>query len=475
VRGRWLACTVLVAAIVVCPDRADACYPTFTYVQPTNVELVARSPVIVVAKATAERDNPGGDLPRIELEVTRVIRGTGLAVGDTVAVDGSTKQYLGASKTKTDFSTARKGAYAGACVAYDYELGAHFLLLLEPDAAGWRTGRAPFTRVNEEVDPKGDAWTTAVTAYARIADLATAEARRRAIDELVAAGTAKGASAADKAIAADVVAHLAAPTPDKPLADLQSMYDTRTGEVRDHALISMAVRGDAEARPLFAGLVTELAAGKTAVKSNIAQLAIAAYYEQVADRDAFAALAIYYAGLPSDDRTLLSQLMVQRAEDADRELMERALAGANDREATRLATWFLDHPSTAATAEVVKRIGGAYGQHHELARTLAGMGDKHVIKWAKATVAAKTNTGYDRAVAIDAIAVSPRKDADALARKIIKAGGDDLRTLINGYGYARHGRVEARLEQIGAKRGLSAEARRSLSHTRDFRKANRSP
>ena len=63
-----------------------------------------------------------------------------------------TLEFAGRSAGET-FEQARPGAFAGACIAYDYRLGGRYLLFLgKRPSAGWRVQGPPFTRVNEEVD-----------------------------------------------------------------------------------------------------------------------------------------------------------------------------------------------------------------------------------------------------------------------------------------------------------------------------------
>src|SRR5215207_6047458 len=149
---RWL---FVVVALVCALDRpADACTPTFTYLPPSNFELVASTPRIVIAKAVGEvkPKNQDEDDFFIDLDVTSVLKGPG-KVGERVRVSGSTMRYLGAS-AKDDFSRPRKGAFVGSCTAWDYKLGKHYLLLLTEWRGEWHTRGEPFTRVNEEVEPK---------------------------------------------------------------------------------------------------------------------------------------------------------------------------------------------------------------------------------------------------------------------------------------------------------------------------------
>jgi hypothetical protein len=452
-------------AVVAGAERADACSMARTYIAPTNYELVAETPDAVVAYAASATAD------EIEMQVVTVLRGTTYAVGDKVKVSGSTKKYYGAAADKLDFSKARPGTYAGSCTAYDYKVGHYFLLLLtkwngRPVVAGHA-----FTRVNEEVDAKNDPWTTAVKEYARIAGLATPEARAKAFAALIAKGKKKKASKLDKAIAADVAAHLATPTPYKKFAELEPLYKAATGAAKGEALIAIGSGADPAAKDFMLGVTKDLVADAAPVDREIELEALSEYYDTIVDRDALAALAGYYVKLGSaykDERWSLMWLLIHHADDTHQKLMEQALDGADPEEAGRLCEWFVAHPSKYATAEIKRRTEGKYAEHDELTRALAGLGDADVVTWAKGKLAGKKDDSTWLAVYV--IAASPTKDADAIADKLIKAGGENLVTLIQGYNKARHANVAARLAQIQAKKDLSDDARKWLQQTIDERK-----
>ena len=449
-----------IAAIATMYGPAEACSVGSTFMPPTNVELVASTPAIVVARATAENGR------QVELTVTRVIKGA-LKIGDSVRVNGSTQRYFGASKPD-DFSRARKGAYAGSCTAWDYKRGKHFLLFLEHARGDWRTRGVPFTRVNEEVDAGGDPWTTAVIAYTRFAGLPAA-ARQQALAALVARGTRANATAADKAIAADVQHHLATPTPFKSFAELDAMYRVATPDQRHRIALAIGVGGDRAARAFMKNLVAAVRAGTSTIDRRIALDAIAAYYVKVSDPPVLSQIAELYVALGTktkQERWDLMWLLIKRADARQQHAMERALAGADDEEAGRLVEWFAKSPSAVALRDVKRRVGRDYAKKWQLAIGLAALGDPGVLAWAKQQLAAPVHD--DRWIALYAIAVSPRADADALVPGIIARGGEDLESLIQGYEKAHHLRVDVRLRELAARK-LEPEARKWLDRTQKAR------
>jgi hypothetical protein len=450
---------LLVLVVLASLDRpADACSVVSTFIPPTNVELVATTPAIVVAKATRAVQGRDLDEHAIELTITRVIKGP-LKIRTTVRVRGSTMKYRGASKPD-DFSRARPGAYTGSCTAWDYKLGKHYLLFLEQYRGRWNTRGTPFTRVNEEVAPKGDAWTAVVTEYARITALPDPAARRKALDALAARG--------GKAVAADVQHHLAAATPYKSFAELDAMYRAAaTPQERNRIALAIGVGGDRAARAFMKDLVASLRAGTATIDRHIALDAIGAYYLKVSDPPVLGQIAELYVALGTaakQARWDVMWLLIKRADASHQNVMERALAGADDEEAGRLVAWFVTSPSENARKEVRRRLGRDYSGKYELTLGLAGMGDKDVLAWAKQELA-KPAAEW---VALYAIAMSPLPEADALVPAIIARGGTNLVTLIQGYEKAHHPRAEVRLREL-AQRKLEPEAQKWLARTREAR------
>jgi hypothetical protein len=460
---------LVLAAIVFALDRpADACSPGPGFMPPTNYELAATSKRIVIAKAVgANKAKDLGD-SGIEVEVTAVLKGTG-KVGEKLPVRGSTIGYMGASP-KNDFSRARKGAYAGSCTAYDYKLGRHYLLFLVEDEDKWDTRGDPFTRVNEEVDPKDDPWTIAVKKYIEIAALPKLADRRKAFEALIARGKQAKATATDKAISDDIATHIARPTPYKSFAELDEMYRLATPDERNAIVEAIGGTGDVAARGFMKDLVAAVRAGTTPIARDIALEAIGTYYQKVADPPVLTQVAELYVALGSkakQARWELMWLLIRRADASHVNVMERALAGADDEEAGRLVEWFAKAPSESARKNIAKRVAGAYREKWELAIGLAGLGDKDVIAWAGKLLAAPPPKGGDdrRFVATYAIAMSPLPEADALVPKVIANGGEDLVTLIQGYQKAAHANADRRLAEIAKLPKLSADAKEWLDRT----------
>lgn len=443
---------VVVAALVARATPAGACSLAAGFIAPTNVELVGQAEAIVVAQADGYTPRPN-DLGVFDFTVTQVLKGTGLRKGARLALEGS--DAYGGRSPRDDFSRARRGAYAGGCVAYDYAVGKSFLLLLARSGSSWRPLGAPFARVNEEVDPAGEPWLTAVAAYVRV--LALPAARQ---DAAFAKLAAQGGAIGD-----DVTAHLAAPTPGKPFAMLRRAYEREPGD-RSKLVLAIGKRGDPAARTFMRGLVDALAAGTLErVDPRTAFDGIAAYYARVKDPRALAAVAKIYIALGAaqqETRWPLMWLLIVHADATHLRAMETALAGASDEEAGRLGGYFARVRSPAAIAELARRTDGHYAERWQLALALAGAGDPQVVAWARQRLA--TTPDDNRWIAGYVIARSPLAIADAVAATIIQQGGSDLVSLVQGYEEAAHPFAGRRLAEI-ARHAPTPEVREWLDRT----------
>ncbi|HEU5060439.1 MAG TPA: hypothetical protein VFU21_28100, partial [Kofleriaceae bacterium] len=345
---RLLATGVLaLAAALSRPTPARACSVTATFISPTNVELVAEAGRIVVATVTG-----AAGAEEVELEVTRVLKGSGVQPGDAIRVRGALLRYRGASKPG-DFSRARPGAYAGSCTAWDYAVGKSYIVLLGEHRGRWDTLGTPFARVNEEDEP---IWRRAVEEYVRVGAIADGKQQRAALDALVARGKQKKASATDRAIAADVERHLATPTPAKGFLELQRMLrKTNDQSERARIVLAIGVGGDPDARGRMRVWIGAAQSGNPPIDERLLFEAIAAYYDQVPDIAALGEVGELYVSLGTkrkQERWPLMHLLIAKAGDPHKEVMARALAGADDEEAGRLAAWFVRHPTPAALADV---------------------------------------------------------------------------------------------------------------------------
>jgi len=440
------------------PRPADACSVTRTFVPPTNFELVAQAPEIVIVKVIA--GTAGGS--SVEVQVTRALRGTKLPKGAKLPINGSLDRYLGPSPDRFDFRAARPGAYTGACTAWDFALDKHYLLLLDDQL---RTFPVPFARVNEEIDPASDPWLAAVLAYIKIADAPVAT-RRKQIDALIARGKAKKPSKIDTAIATDLAAHLVTPSNQKTFAELEPMLAKATdANLRNRIVMAIGTGSDPATKQFLVDLLAAVAAKTATVDDFTAYAAIGSYFERFPDPTTIGAIVRHYTAAKAQGHSRWDVMLVitRKADASHTKDMLAALATTSDEEAGRFVDYFARFPSKEAARLLRARIGKDFEKaRFELVIGIAGMGDPDVLTWAKKKLAAKPDD--NRWIAVYAIARSPLPAADALARQIIAKNGDDLASLVDGYSEAHHAQVDARLADIG-KLKLSSDAAEALKRT----------
>lgn len=152
-------------ALLGCATQATACYAPGHH---SSDELIREAESIVVAKAIAGTrehfDSPAwqsreltqfqeglGRGPQVTFEVVRTLKG--IPPGKRFDLVGSLK-YFGPNEESVPYSLARPGAQRGTCFAYDYKLGATFLLFLKNGNPYWSAVRP----TNEEVRGNRDKW-----------------------------------------------------------------------------------------------------------------------------------------------------------------------------------------------------------------------------------------------------------------------------------------------------------------------------
>ncbi len=443
----------LVALGLISPGPAQACSARRS--SKTHFEMVADTPVIVLARAI------GRSAAGVDFRVARVIKGqveVGAAFTDPVGVLGPVER-----PERYDFSRVQPGALSGACRAYRYAPGLHYLLFLDERGGGLSLDGEAFSRVNEEVDVEGEPWVLAVTEYARIAALPDRAEQRRELRELQALGHGACASETDRAISADVAAHLDTPTPGKTFGELLDLWARGLG--RGRVLAAVAARGEPQALGFMRARLDDLAAGTLALDGE-AVAAIALYFSRVADEPSLAlAGELFIRSAGNKARLPLAGLLARRARSEHQPLMERALASCVQAEdVSDLAYWFVRHPSPRARREVSRLLDEAYAERYWLTYALAAMGDPGPLAWARVQLATNSPSRW---IALRVIAMAP--DGDAIARRIIAAGGPDLPALISGYDVAEHAHVDDRLHQL-ERMELSIPARQALEiamHRRD--------
>lgn len=466
------AATLMLGAAAV---PAEACSVKRTYIKPTNFELVATTDTIVVAEA--DRALPSSADADIAFIVEESIKGT-LEPGDTVRTSGSTDpRYFQGRSSPDDFSRARPGAYAGACIAGDYRLGQHYVLFLWRNEGQWSTWGPPFSRVNEEIDYDHDGrphpWLIAVREYARIAELSSYDQQSRALRRLREHATSGDAPAA---LIGDIDTHFARPTPYKPFSVLKELYESATEvETRRHALLAMAVEPERAAAKLMRdrlyGLIgyysdsqrpdDDLPGDPGTVEDTPAWI-VGLYYRELGDARAITPLAQLYGALgekPQWQKRSLMAALVELAGDSHTATMVSLLDHTQGTAFITLAKWFGRHPDPRAVRVMHERLGSPT-DNFDLALALADAGDERILTWAKRQLVDPPARqwwvpGY-------VIARSPLTEANELAARIIEEGGKMRRAVIEGYEEAKHQYVDRRLKELKARADLTAVEERSL-------------
>jgi hypothetical protein len=459
-RASWaisLAGALLLALLS--PRGASACSVSSDFLPPSNYELVRLAGQIVLARAVSATS--GG----VTFEVVEALRGSALKPKDVITLEGYVGRYAGPSPVG-DFSAARPGAASGGCIAYDYEVGRQFLLLLRGQGPRWATVGIPFARVNEEVTTPGDPWLASVRRYAQVAALADPVKERAALEALRAQAERSPSPSLPEALAVDIARHTRTPSAYKTFAELKAMYDAAPPDrSKGRVLLAITMRGDPAAGPFVAQILKQAQANPAGSGPLLDPLAH--YYDKVPDSRSLQDLADLYVQLGTTRGHARWQIMwtlIHRAGPVHRPTMLKAIEGADDEEAGRLAAWFARYPSPEAQAHLTKRLRGDFENKTELTFALAAMGAKAPLDWAFGVLRTpsapqRTSNTHSfrvgdkpdtRWVAPYVVARSPLPEADRAAATIIRARQDDFITLVQGYEEASHAHAERRLKEIAA-------------------------
>lgn len=197
------------AALLVAPLPALACSVAPGYHVPTNLELVERADLILLATVTGDFAPDGRPEPMIAVEPVEAFKGTmpnaPIALPAMIAADGDIQL-----SNPYQLRDAHPQSLAGACVRYVFPRGSRILFFLDRQDGGWQPAGGPFSRWAEDALTDDAPWLQAVRFYIAVArlpeaDRAAALTARR--DELGALGDDPVA----QLIAADIDRQLAGP------------------------------------------------------------------------------------------------------------------------------------------------------------------------------------------------------------------------------------------------------------------------
>lgn len=173
------------------PLPALACSVAPGYRVPTNLELVERGELILLATVAPGDVEPGSDEePTIAIEPVTALKGampsTPIALSAMIAT-GDEVQLSNPYELKE----AHPQSFAGACTRYAFPSGSRVLFFLDRDEGQWRGAGGAFSRWAEDVLTDDAPWLQAVRFYIEVASLPADErlaalAARR--DELGALG-----------------------------------------------------------------------------------------------------------------------------------------------------------------------------------------------------------------------------------------------------------------------------------------------
>ncbi len=198
------------------PASALACSPVAGYRVPTNVELLERADLVVLASVIEGPDNCKDFgkkhfcFPSVILEPLKVLKGQppqGVLTATGSVRDGRDEPY---SPLPTKLDEANPSTFWGACSRRAYSQKSLVIAMYSESDGEFRQYTPPFSRGIEDVEGPGGLWVRAAELYLGLLSENASHDRRRAFmnerDRLI---TLTGDTDA-QAIAADIEAYLEA-------------------------------------------------------------------------------------------------------------------------------------------------------------------------------------------------------------------------------------------------------------------------
>lgn len=419
-------------------ETASACSIRGIFISPSNYELVGSTEVIILAKAEKKSKKEN----YLDFKVLRVLKGNIFA--KNITIQGSTN-YAGKS-TNGDFSKVRPGAMRGACNAYDYKLGASFLLFLNRFEDKWRVSGPAFTRINEEISNKQSPWLKAVNKYIEISSLNNYQKEKEFLKR-----TLNDESLNILGLKDDLESHFSTLSSFKSFDDLISVYNKSDDKnIRRLVLHSLNKGHSKKSKPIFEKLLEDdnwVDYSETITKylrkeksSEYTPLLVRTFINdvQINNKEHSEETPEEYQIRRLKENRIFDILfsLTELAQDKHKGLMEDVLEVASEEQIAIISKWFGNHPTQKAILILRKIHGGNYTDNTDLTLSLASMGDIETLNWAKKNI--NKDIEYNWLVRY-VIARSPLKEAENLAQKVITNKNlENINSLLEGYAESKN-------------------------------------
>ncbi len=448
---RWIGFVAAGMVALLSADPSPACSMAWTYLKPTNYELVRLADAVVLGRVAMFRSvaTRWGERSVVRFQVIDVIKGP--FPENRVDLQGDDRFEGGGDPL--DFTWARPGAMTGGCQARDYRLDGLFVLLLQKlpkessQALGvtWSILPYSFARSNEDVASPRAPWAEAVRRYAEIQDPHGSAAERSALLELRRLASAEPeTSRFPRGLATDIDRHFATPTNQKSAKQLLDLFrqPEASRKQQEGVLIALANREDPEGLQLIRELISknfDLGEWRAPIASIAARssddLVVSWLFEQYLRSD-----------LNYSSRWSVLGALVAGAGARPPERMLALLRSAGDEQACFMSEWFRKHPSQAAEDELFRRLAKANSEESSLALALAALGDDRMFGPSNPAAAKKWRESW---VPNYAIGRSPLPAADAkLTALLAKADIESLVEVAQGLEGSHAPQRDRRLRQI---------------------------
>ncbi len=323
------------------------------------------------------------------------------------------------------------------------EIKFKYILFVDKTRAGWIVSEEAASRTAIPITKSDESLLKKIRHFIRIDSIRDYEVEKKELKKLAKlAKSGRNITEYPRSLVADLEKYFKFPSPHKSFKDLKQLNSHSSKEEKRDVLWALAWGKHAEAADFIIDLL----------KNPIPLNYLGPFSEFIArtkNETLLLRLGKNYPTLDKESRWPLMWALIRTADERHKDMMLAALRSADKEEAGRLVEWFVRYPNDDATEIVKALVGKDYQENYEISLGLAGLGDGETLSWAKEFM---NSSSEDRWMAYYAIARSPLKEADNLAKRVIEASGtDDLVSLIQGYKESRNPNRWDRLRDINGR------------------------
>lgn len=206
------ALSAFTLALLAFASPSNACSVVDDYRVPTNLELVRKTELIVLAKVRSGTPMGDGSPGTMQITIEAISALKGIAPESPIDLEGLAiaPDRFAVLSNPYEFQSAHPLSYIGGCIRYMFPLGTTALFFLEKRDGKWGPNFAAFSRWAEDAPGLDSPWPKLVSLYVRASKLPENEAKSL-LEEERAKLDARRDDPVARLMASDIARQLAGP------------------------------------------------------------------------------------------------------------------------------------------------------------------------------------------------------------------------------------------------------------------------